>query len=35
MGISDGVFTLVMIVAALAMFWVAEWAEKKFPQAEY
>lgn len=35
MGISDGVFTLVMIAAALAMFWVAEWAEKKFPQAEY
>lgn len=35
MGISDGVFTLLMIVAALGMFWVGEWAEKKFPQKEY
>lgn len=35
MGISDGVFTLLMIIAALAMFWVAEWAEKKFTQPEY
>ncbi|MBN1115920.1 MAG: YeeE/YedE family protein [Bacteroidales bacterium] len=35
LGLSDGVFTLIMIVAALAMFWVGEWAEKKFPQKEY
>lgn len=35
MGLSDGVFTLLMIIAALVMFWVAEWAEKKFPQPEY
>ncbi len=35
MGISDGVFTLLMIVAALGMFYVGEWAEKKFPQPEY
>lgn len=35
LGISDGVFTFLMIAAALAMFWVGEWAEKKFPQKEY
>jgi uncharacterized membrane protein YedE/YeeE len=35
MGISDGVFTLLMIFAAVGMFYVGEWAEKKFPQPEY
>lgn len=35
LGITDGVFTLLMILAAVAMFWVGEWAEKKFPQPEY
>jgi hypothetical protein len=35
LGLSDGVFALLLIVAALAMFWVAEWAEKKFPREEY
>lgn len=35
MGITDGVFTLLMILAAFGMFWVAELAEKKFPQKEY
>jgi hypothetical protein len=35
MGISDGVFTLLMIIAAVGMFWVGEWAEKRFPQKEY
>lgn len=35
LGITDGVFTLLMIVAAVAMFWAGEWAEKKFPQPEY
>lgn len=35
LNISDGVFTLLMIVAAIGMFWIGEWAEKKFPQPEY
>ena len=35
MKLSDGVFTLLLILAAFAMFWVGEWAEKKFPQPEY
>jgi len=35
LGISDGVFALILILVALGMFWVAEWAEKKFPQKEY
>jgi hypothetical protein len=35
LGLTDGVFALILIVVALAMFWVAEWAEKKFPQEEY
>ena len=30
LGVSPGVFTLILIVAALLMFWVAELAEKKF-----
>lgn len=30
MGVSAGVFSLLLIVAAVAMFWVAEKAEKKF-----
>jgi hypothetical protein len=35
LGLSDGLFGLLMILMALAMFWVAEWAEKKFPREEY
>jgi uncharacterized protein len=35
MGISDGFFALLLIVAASGMFWLAEWAERKFPQKEY
>ncbi len=35
LGLSDGIFALLLILAALAMFWVAEWAEKKFPREEY
>jgi hypothetical protein len=35
LGMSDGFFALFLILVALAMFWVAEWAEKKFPSAEY
>jgi len=34
-GISDGLFGLVLIIMALSMFWVAEWAEQKFPREEY
>jgi hypothetical protein len=35
LGLSDGIFAILLIMAALAMFWVAELAEKKFPQEEY
>lgn len=35
LGLSDGVFTLFMIIAAALMFWIGEWAEKKFPQKAY
>lgn len=35
LGLSDGVFALMLILIALAMFWIAEWAEKRFPQQEY
>ncbi len=35
LGISDGLFGLLMILAALGMFVVAEWAEKKFAREEY
>jgi hypothetical protein len=34
-GLSDGLFALILIVVALAMFRAAEWAEEKFPRAEY
>jgi len=30
-----GVFALGLILMAFAMFWVGEWAEKKFPREEY
>lgn len=35
LGVSRGLFALGLILIALAMFWVAEWAEKKFPREEY
>ena len=35
LGLSDGIFALLLILAALGMFVVAEWAEKKFPREEY
>jgi len=35
LGIKDGLFGFLLIIAALAMFYVAEWAEKKFPREEY
>ena len=34
MGISPGLFTLFLIIAAVAMFWVAEIAEKKFARPD-
>ncbi|MCL3782154.1 sulfurtransferase [Prolixibacteraceae bacterium JC049] len=35
LGLSRGVFALILIVVAVAMFWIGEWAEKKFPREEY
>lgn len=35
LGIPRGLFALLMILAALGMFYVGEWAEKKFPRDEY
>lgn len=34
LGISPGVFTLFLIIAAVALFWASEWAEKKFKRPE-
>lgn len=34
-GISEGIFALLVIAAAVMMFWGGEWAEKKFPRKEY
>jgi len=34
LGISPGIFTLLLIVAALVMFWIAELAEKKFARPD-
>ena len=34
LGISPGVFTLLLIIAALLMFWLAELAEKKFARPD-
>jgi len=33
--LGDGVFALILVAVALAMFYVSEWVEKKFPQDEY
>jgi len=35
LGLSDGFFAFLLIIVALAMFWAAEWAEKKFPRETY
>ncbi len=35
LGIPRGIFALGLILAAFAMFWIGEWAEKKFPRKEY
>ncbi|MCK7541526.1 MAG: hypothetical protein MZV63_66905 [Marinilabiliales bacterium] len=32
LGMKDGLFGLLLIVAAIGMFIVAEWAEKRIPQ---
>ena len=34
-GISRGFLTLLIILVALGMFWVGEWAEKKFARDDY
>ncbi len=34
-GIKDGLMAFLIILVALGMFYVGEWAEKKFPQPEY
>lgn len=34
-GFSRGVMTLLIIIVALAMFWVGEWSEKKFARDDY
>jgi uncharacterized protein len=34
LGISPGLFSLLMIIAAIAMFWIAEIAEKRFARPE-
>lgn len=35
LGLKDGVVVLGVIIVAMGMFFVGEWAEKKFPQKEY
>jgi hypothetical protein len=35
LGIKDGLVVFGVILVALGMFWVGEWAEKKFPREEY
>jgi len=35
LGLKDGVVVLGIIILAMGMFWVGEWAEKKFPREEY
>ena len=35
LGLKDGLVVLGIIVVAMGMFWVGEWAEKKFPREEY
>jgi len=34
LGLSPGLFTLILVAAAAAMFWVAELAERKFARPE-
>ena len=34
MGVSSGVFTLLLIIGAIALFWMAELAEKQFKRPD-
>jgi len=34
-GVSDGLMALIIVLIAFGMFYVGEWAEKKFPREEY
>ena len=34
-GLSDGFFALLVILMAVAMFWISDWSEKKFHKEEY
>lgn len=34
LGLSDGLMLFLVVVAAVAMFWVGEWAEKKFSRPD-
>lgn len=34
-GVTEGIIVLLIIIAAIAMFWAGEWAEKKFPREDY
>ncbi|MCD4734562.1 MAG: YeeE/YedE family protein [Bacteroidales bacterium] len=33
--INGGFMALMVVIAAVCMFWIGEWAEKKFPREEY
>jgi hypothetical protein len=35
LGLSQGLLAFIIVLAAFAMFYVGEWAEKKFPREEY
>jgi len=35
LGLKDGVMAMIIVLMAFAMFWIGEWAEKKFPREEY
>ncbi len=35
LNLSPGLFVLLLILVAVCMFWIAEWAEKKFSREEY
>jgi len=35
LGMSRGVFTFLIVLVALGMFWVGEWSEKKFARDDY
>lgn len=34
-GLSDGILSFGIVIAAIGMFYVGEWAEKRFPRKEY